>query len=294
MFWQALLWLLAATLVIAHRQTTQAGHLNFLNRYLRQIWMALAIAYTVVLLHNETIERFAVSLKATYGGHPMKAYLIVGVLGAALFCGYWALIERIISVSASPQQDSGAHKQDSKPTGSKPEEKKTANAESDQKKKEGKNKTVVQEGHGNVNIEQHSEGPNSPNVVTTGPNSPVTINPAVNPNAPIVTYDFNGAKHTQTGNKFVAEMGEQFSKFQEMATLEKEHKWDELRDEAESQIAAAPKWLTPYLFAAEAYGNLGNKAKVIDLCEHVKKESGGREEFDAPADKLIALLKQKP
>jgi hypothetical protein len=79
-----------------------------------------------------------------------------------------------------------------------------------------------------------------------------------------------------------------------MATLGKEQKWDELRNEAESQIRAAPKWLTPYLFAAEAYGNLGNKAKAIELCEHVKKESGGREEFDRPADKLIALLKQKP
>src|SRR6266404_5106655 len=233
MSWQALLWLLAATLVVAQRQTMQAGHLNFLNRYLRQIWMILAIAYTAVLLHNETIERFAVSLKGTYGGQPMKAYLIAGISGAALFCGYWAIIDRVIPASASPKQDASAQKQDSKTPETKPEEKKPAYAGADQKKKDGRHKTVVQEGQGNASIEQHSEGPDSPNVVTTGPNSPVTINSPVNPNAPIVTYDFNGAKHTQTGNKFVAEVGEQFSKYQEMATLEKEQKWDKLRNEAE-------------------------------------------------------------
>jgi hypothetical protein len=265
----------------------QAGHLNFLNPYLRQIWMVIAIGYTLLGLH--AVQNYAVSLCSAYGGYPVRAYLIVGALGATLFCGYWALINRVIPAPASQEGTStSARKQDSKP-----EEKKPPSAPADQKKKEGKHKTVVQEGQGNVNIEQHSEGPNSPNVATTGPNSPVTINPPVNPNAPIVTYDFNGAKHAQTGSKFVAEAGEQFSKFQEMATLEKEHKWDELRNEAESQIAVAPKWLTPYLLAAEAYGNLGNKAKAIELCEHVKRESGGREEFDIRADKLIALFKAR-
>jgi len=292
MIWQILLWLLPVALMIAIRQTMQAGHLNFLNPYLRQIWMTIAFGYTLLGLH--AVQNYAVSLHSAYGGHPVRVYLIVGALGAALFCVYWALINRVVPASASPKQDTSAQEQDSKPIESKPEERKTANTVADQKKKEGSHKTVVQAGHGNVNIEQHSEGPNSPNIATTGPNSPVTINPPVNPNAPIVTYDFNGAKHTQTGNKFVAEVGEQFSKFQEMATLEKEQKWDDLRKEAESQVAAAPKWLTPYLLAAEAYGNLGNKAKAIELCEHVKKESGGREEFDTPADKLIDLLKQKP
>jgi hypothetical protein len=105
MFWQALQWLLPGALMITLRQTMQAGHLNFLNRYLRQLWMLLAIIYTVVLLHSETVEKFAESLKGTYGGHPMKAYVIVGVLGAALFCGYWALIERIIPATASPKSD---------------------------------------------------------------------------------------------------------------------------------------------------------------------------------------------
>jgi hypothetical protein len=278
---------------IVLRQIMQAGHLNFLNPYLRPILMAGVVGYTLLGLHAG--ETYAVSLHSAYGGYPVRAYLIVGALGAALFCGYWALIEKIIPASASTKQGtpSGPQQQDSKPPAeSKPEEKKTVGA--GQKKKEGKHKTVVQEGQGNVNIEQHSEGPNSPNVATTGPNSPVTINPPVNPNAPVLTYDFNGVKHIQSGNKFVAEVGEQSSKFQEMATLEKEQKWDDLRKEAESQISAAPGWLTSYLLAAEAYGRLGNKTKAIELCEHVKRESGGREEFDTPADKLIALLKQRP
>jgi hypothetical protein len=294
MLWQAFLLLLPVATMIVLRQTMQAGHFNFLNPYLRQVWLILAIASTIVGLHTQTVQGLAISLNGALGGHPVKGYLIVGLLGAALFCGYWALINRVISASASPRQDTGAQKPDSKPPEAKPEDKKAANAEADKKKKEGKHKTVIQEGHGNVNIEQHSEGPNSPNVATTGPNSPVTINPPVNPNAAVITYDFNGVKRIAKPGKDATELGEQFTKFQKMSALEKEQKWDDLRNEAESQILAAPGWLTPYLLAAEAYGNLGNKAKAIELCDHVKRESGGREEFDVPADKLMALFKQKP
>lgn len=274
--------------MIALRQTMQAGHLNFLNPYLRQIWMTLAIASTLAGLHTQIAQDMAVSLNGALGGHYMKGYLIAGILGAALFCGYWALINKVILASASAKQDTGAQKQDAKPPAeSKPEEKKTTNAEADKKKKPEKQKNVVQQGQGNVNIDQHTEGNNSP--IT---NSPITVNPPVNPNAPVVTYDFNGAKRVTRPGKNIVEAGEQFSKFQEMAMLEKEHKWDALRDAAEAQIKAVPNWLTPYLFAAQAYANLGNKSKAIELCEYVKTQSDGNADFDKPADDLLKSLKQ--
>lgn len=119
----------------------------------------------------------------------------------------------------------------------------------------------------------------------------VTVNPPANPLAPVIYYDFGGGKHTVTGNRFEAEVGEQTVRFKEMSTLEKLGKWEELRREAETQIKIVPIWLTPYLFAAEAYTNLGNKSKAIELCEFVKKKSGGNQDFDRPADAILASLR---
>jgi hypothetical protein len=171
------------------------------------------------------------------------------------------------------------------PSNSQPDNKSGVSPEAGGKKRKPE-KPNAQNGEGNVSIDQHTEGNNSP--IT---NSPITINPPVNPNAPIVTYDFGGVKHTQMGNRFEAEAGEQTTIFQELATLEKEGRWDDLRNEAESQIKAVPTWLTPYLFAAEAYANLGNKPKAIELCEYVKKQSGGNPNFDKPADGLLRKIK---
>jgi hypothetical protein len=141
---------------------------------------------------------------------------------------------------------------------------------------------------------QESQGNNSPNVATFGNNSPatVTINPPVNPNAPVVTYDFDGVKHTQTGNRFEAEAGEQTDAFRKLAALEREHNWNQLREEAEAQTKSVPNWLTPYLFAAEAYANLGNASEAIKLCEFVRKQSGGNPAFAKPADNLLNRLNQ--
>ena len=39
--------------------------------------------------------------------------------------------------------------------------------------------------------------------MTTGDNSPITVNPEFNPNAPIITYEFNGVRHEQQDRKSV-------------------------------------------------------------------------------------------
>lgn len=41
----------------------------------------------------------------------MRAYFLVGFLGAALFCGYWALIERIIPGTPAAKPDTSAQEQ---------------------------------------------------------------------------------------------------------------------------------------------------------------------------------------
>ena len=80
----------------------------------------------------------------------MRAYLIVGTIGAALFCGCWALISR--AIPAQQATDQSPQKPETKSAETKPEEKKP---EADKKKKPEAHKTIVQQGQGNVNIDQH-------------------------------------------------------------------------------------------------------------------------------------------
>jgi hypothetical protein len=79
-----------------------------------------------------------------------------------------------------------------------------------------------------------------------------------------------------------------------MLGLERSGKWVELQKEAESQIQSVPIWLTPYLFLAEARASQGDTTRAIELCNFIKKQSGGNEQFDGPANKLLAQLAPKP
>jgi hypothetical protein len=221
-------------------------------------------------------------------------YIFAAAFGAVLFCIYWWAIGRTLEkrgVAAKAEPIPGAQQQDVKRGDTKPGKRESNNKNGERKKKGEVHNTAVQQSQGdsspNIIVQQHTEGPNSPIA-----NSPVTINPPVNPNAPVVTYDFDGVRHTQIGNRFIAEVGEETTRFQDMAALEKQRRWDDLRKQAESQIKTVPSWLTPYLFAAEAYANLGNRTKAVELCEYVKKQSGGNPAFNQPADKLLNLLGQ--
>ncbi len=132
------------------------------------------------------------------------------------------------------------------------------------------------------------------NISQIGTGNVATINPEVNPNAPVITYDFNGAKRTTLPGSNHVEVGEQHTKFTEMSLLERAGKWQELKAAAESQIIAAPGWLTPYLLKAQAIVNLpngkSNREEAIKLCEFVKRKSGGNPEFDNPANMLLRAL----
>ena len=105
-------------------------------------------------------------------------------------------------------------------------------------------------------ISQTSTGDDSPNIVADGP---VTINPPQDPNAPVVFYDPNGAKHTQIGNKFILEDGRRTA-FDTIRLLHDSRKWAELAEVCEEEIKATPEWLTPYLYAGVAHANLGDLA----------------------------------
>ncbi len=117
------------------------------------------------------------------------------------------------------------------------------------------------------------------------------VNPPVNPYAPVVTYDFNGTKHVQQGNRFQAIVGKELVVFNQLLALQKQQDWITLRDTCEAQIKETPEWLTPYLFAGVALSNMGKREEAIKQLEYVSEKSGGREEYK-DAERILRELRK--
>ena len=130
---------------------------------------------------------------------------------------------------------------------------------------------------------------NGPNVIAGGN---VTINPEVNPYAPVVTYDFNGAKRVSKsgGSDQQVTAGEAFQAFQKMESLRSAHSWRPLAELCETEIRSAPGWLTPYLYAGEAYVNLAERKKAIERLRYVEKHAGGNQDY-AGSTRLLEQLR---
>jgi hypothetical protein len=123
-------------------------------------------------------------------------------------------------------------------------------------------------------------------------NSPITINPKTNPYAPIITYDFNGAKRVQDRNNFSTIIGEEYTVFQRLLELQSKKDWISLRDICEVQIKNTPEWLTPYLFSGIASANLGEKTKAILKLRYVENQASGIPEY-SDASKILKLLESQ-
>lgn len=134
----------------------------------------------------------------------------------------------------------------------------------------------------------------SPPVV--GDHNQITINPEVNPNAPIVTYDFNGERRTTRNAPSlqinIEEETPQKQAFQTMVKLHNDNAWSSLKEMSEQEMEKTPEWLTPSIFAAEACANLGEIDKAIKYLEHVREKASGREDY-AEADRLLGTIRQK-
>jgi hypothetical protein len=134
---------------------------------------------------------------------------------------------------------------------------------------------------------------NAPDSAAVGINTgTVTVNPPLNPYAPIHTYDFNGARRTSEPGKEMLDVGEETSVFQKIVQLQATKNWNGLRDICEEQIKKTPEWLTPYLFAGVAYMNLGEAAKATARLAYVKEKAGGNP-ANADADRLLNKLQPK-
>jgi hypothetical protein len=103
---------------------------------------------------------------------------------------------------------------------------------------------ILEELSSDGGINQNSSGPYSPNIgVNTGT---VNINPDVDPNKPVVTYDFTGVKRTATSQGVEAEVGREWDASAQMKLKSESQDWRGLASIAEEAKARAPEWLTPY------------------------------------------------
>lgn len=141
-------------------------------------------------------------------------------------------------------------------------------------------------------INQDSSGAtNSPNVI----GGSVTINPDINPNQLIRTYNCAGISRevgpTAEAGLSVSVGGEQNIKiYNDMVYASKAKDWAKLLDLCTVQKDAKPEWLSPYLFCAIAHLGLGDKEKARVDMEYYDKRTGPQYDADEHCANLAAYI----
>ncbi len=112
----------------------------------------------------------------------------------------------------------------------------------------------------------------------------------VNPNAPKVTYTFDGSRRVLSPGRSSLEVGALSNIFQEMGRLEQAKNWESLIKLSEAQIIDRPEWLTAYVMAGEGYLNIGQKAHALSLLEYAEKTIAENPEYAPIEPPLRAML----
>ena len=131
---------------------------------------------------------------------------------------------------------------------------------------------------------------NSPNII--GDKNTVIINPDVNPNATVITYDFRGNRRETSPGVSKLVVGGLDEVFKAMVKLHDERNWNGLRELAEKQIRETPEWLTPALFSGLAHAQVGDIDAAITRLEHVKRMSAGNPDY-ADAARIRQQIREK-
>jgi hypothetical protein len=116
----------------------------------------------------------------------------------------------------------------------------------------------------------------------------------INPNAPKVTYTFNGNRRVFGSGRFYIENGAATEIFQQMLGLQQAKDWAGLIKLSEGQIVDRPEWLTAYVMAGEGYLNLGQRDHALSLLEYAEKTIAANPDYsaiEAPLQAMIARLR---
>ncbi|HEV2493783.1 MAG TPA: hypothetical protein VG204_12020 [Terriglobia bacterium] len=102
--------------------------------------------------------------------------------------------------------------------------------------------------------------------------SPPTLNRLV----PGMIYAYNGERKVYDSGQTTSETDTPERKdFDQIRQAHRDKNWPQLASLSEASIQQTPDWLTPYLFAGEAYANLGQIDRAIDRLEYVRKKGAG-------------------
>lgn len=107
----------------------------------------------------------------------------------------------------------------------------------------------------------------------------IVNNPPVNPNAPIITFDFNGGRRSFHQGELSVDMEDEYVEFQRIIELHNKKDWPALLQLTEARIRKTPEWLTPYLFSGIALANLHRYEEMVQRLEYVKEKSAGSEDY---------------
>jgi hypothetical protein len=246
------------------------------------VWAVLATGWIVTLITRPFLARHLAVWKRRTPVAPFIVFIVSGAICAAVF----------IATGEPPPQQTAKNDQPLEPPPVErspapiiPKDDDRASAVEEPKEKQPKEPSKKQDS--SISVETH--GPDSPAVVTTGSNSPVTINPRANPNAPVVTYDFNGTRRISSPSGSEATAGEEFDAFQGMAVAEKNREWKALLAMADVWMKKTPDWITPSLFAGVAEAQLGNRERAIKLFKDVDRRAAGNPDWSAADLNLRAL-----
>lgn len=113
----------------------------------------------------------------------------------------------------------------------------------------------------------------------------------VNPNAPKVTYTFNGSRRVTSPGRSSADSGA-MDIFQEMLRLEQANNWQGLIRLSEAQIKDRPEWLTAYVMTGEGYLNLGQRDHALSVLAYAEKTIAGNPDYAPIEPALRAMLER--
>ncbi|HKS96536.1 MAG TPA: hypothetical protein VJV74_10435 [Terriglobia bacterium] len=118
--------------------------------------------------------------------------------------------------------------------------------------------------------------------------SPPTLNRLVP--LPGVIYAYNGERRVYDGGQATSAESDtpQHKLFDQIRQAHRSKDWTQLASLCETAIRQTPEWLTPYLFAGEAYANLGQIDRAIDRLEYVRKLGAG-----IPDDRFVVQQASK-
>lgn len=116
----------------------------------------------------------------------------------------------------------------------------------------------------------------------------VTVNPPVNPNAAVKTYDYDGTLRIIGPGVYSAYSGKKDA-FQTIVKKADAGNWKDVLAIAQDETHKTPEWLTPYFDMGYAYMYLCNRPEAIKNFKYFSEKASGGPTFTNPAYQAAKL-----